>query len=157
MNQILDSNSNISRSPVTQEPRFEYRYIVKFPTDLHIPNWCFQLITKPQFKNGEWSDIEINILDFIGPKSPSKIIYEFIEKTTKEKLVFTPLPKYKKITNSSFNFTITDLDPTGIEIGEWLIEVNNIVSVDYGTCRYNSKDIQFLTVILKVKDCHHRD
>lgn len=136
-------------APIYAEPRRNNRFMVEFPHLFDIPSFTVQKINKPKlvFKNNtyEWNNISIEFIDLIGP-STSNGLFRMIEFCKDHQILMDnqrPL----------FNFTITDLDPTGVNVGSWLIEVREISSVDFGDCEYDSRDIQTCKLVIKPLNC----
>ena len=145
------------KTPVPVQPKMDNRFIVEFPEQFNIEPWVFQSITKPRITLKEktfnffniwkystvkstWSNIEMTMLDPIGPSSSAAIkdLIEFCDVNQGDTL---------------FSFTIKALDPTGIEVETWTIDVESLVSVDFGSYDYSKDGIQKITMILKPSDC----
>ena len=47
------------------EPKRNNRFIVRFPKEFKIADWCIQSITKPKYVNGEWDTIKIEFHDLV--------------------------------------------------------------------------------------------
>lgn len=130
--------------PVEQEPKRNY-FIVEFPEELNIEPYLIDKINKPKFINYKWQNIEISFIDLIGP-STSKIIYNAIN--------FFKIQKFKK-SFPLFSFNISMLDPVGEVIEKWVINVKEVVSVDFGDFSHSdSKNkIQYIKMIIQPSDC----
>jgi len=144
--------TNFRPAPMEFEPRRTNRFFVEFPHLFNILAFTVQKINKPKliFKNNtyEWSNISIEFIDLIGP-STSQGLFRMIEFCKDHQILMDnqrPL----------FNFTITDLDPTGVEIGTWLVEVKEISSVDFGDCEYDNPGLQICKLSLKPLNCTFR-
>jgi hypothetical protein len=149
---------------LTFDPKRKYGFLVEFPEELNIKPYAIQRITKPSVKFSKkeinlfniikysslkykWNNIEIELFDLIYP-STSAAVVDLIE--------FCENKKGKK-----FTFKIKVLDPfrEGIENGAgdvletWTIDVQDIVSVDFGKYDYGSKEVQKIKLILKPSDC----
>ena len=124
-------------TPSNFEPMLTNRFEVIFPKEMEIESWLFQSITKPKFRIDKWDNIYVEILDIVGP-STSKIIFDFLEKNN-----------YK----NEFEFSVFDLDPTGVRINEYKINVEEILLIDFGKFKHTKNEHQIITMILKPKNC----
>jgi len=134
--------------PVEHEPKRNHRYIVDFPENLYIEPYLVQKISRPKitFIDGkpQYSNITMELIDLIGPSTSFKI-FNMIG-LTEEKFE-------SKTTNGIFTFTLFTLDPVGVPIEKWVIEIDSVVSVDFGNCNYSDDDLQRITLVLKPSDC----
>jgi len=141
--------TNFRPAPMEFEPRRTNRFFVEFPHLFNIQAFTVQKINKPKliFKNNtyEWSNISIEFIDLIGP-STSQGLFRMIEFCKDHQILMDnqqPL----------FNFTITDLDPVGAEVGYWLIEVKGLTLVDFGDCEYDNPGLQTCKLSIKPLNC----
>jgi hypothetical protein len=114
------------------EPKLNNRFIVNFPEELDIPSWCVSKITKPEYTY-QWSPMTIVFRDPIAP-SISQRIYNILESNIKG------LPNQLK------EFNITSVDPTGVEVENWLITVDEILYVNFGVLDYSDDNLQEVTL-----------
>jgi hypothetical protein len=134
------------------EPRRENRFIVDFPFDFNIPSYAVQTITKPTltFANNEycWENIEIELIDAIGPSATQGLMnmIEYCQNYDIARVENQPL----------FSFFLSDLDPTGVNIGTWIVDVKELVLVNFGKNNYLSDELQKCRVILKPYRCRCR-
>jgi hypothetical protein len=121
------------------EPKRNNRFIVRFPKEFQIVDWCLQSITKPKLVNGEWELIKIEFNDFIDYSVSDALInmIKFLQSDDK-KLV---------------EIYLDILSQSGEVVDEWLITFNQILSVDFGDCNYDNDDIQRPILIFKPIDC----
>lgn len=145
--------ANFHQFPIAQEPKRVNRFIVTFPRVFRIESYLIQKITRPKFRlvNGsyQWDNIEVDLIDVIGPSTAHSLctMAEFCKKIKETKPDNQPL----------FSFFINDLDPTGVEIGHWIIDVGELLLIDFGNYDYNDDDgIQTCRVILKPLRCRVR-
>jgi len=61
-----------------------------------------------------------------------------------------------KVDNNGFIFYIKSLDPTGVEIYKWAVEVDGIKNVNFGSFDYISNDNVECSLTLTTKSCHLR-
>lgn len=120
------------------EPKKTNRWIVKFPSKFNIREYIIQRINKPKFIDGEWSNFNITIINIVSG-SPEPGVYKMINT--------------QPIDGSLFKFTIQDLDPTGEVVGEWEVNVSEVISVDFGDLSFESDEIQKIELVLKAKNC----
>jgi hypothetical protein len=137
---------------VAYEPRRTNRFIVDFPYMFNIPSYTVKKINKPKltFKDNTyvWSNILIEFIDLIGP-STSRGIFEMIQFCKNYQIAIDQ-------NQPLFNFTIIDLDPTGVGVGTWTIEVKEISSVDFGDCEYDNPGLQICKLSIKPLNCTFR-
>ncbi|MFW5847366.1 MAG: hypothetical protein ACOCVF_00405 [bacterium] len=124
------------------EPKTMSRFVVKFPNQFNIFDWTITKINKPKFTNGKWEDMKIVFVDPIG-LSTSKGLYNIIDF----------LKKDVNDNKSLFNIKIKLLDPTGIEIEEWVIYVEEVLTINFGELDYSNDNIQEPYLILKPLNC----
>lgn len=130
--------------PFDYEPKRQNRFFVKFPDEFGIELWKVQRINKPTlFGTTAWAYIEIGFLDPIGP-STSQQLYAVIKS----------LEKIKKGDNKTlFEFHIQSLDPTGVVVEDWLIKVEEVISIDFGYCNMDSDEMQEIIMVVQPYDC----
>lgn len=123
-------------------PHIMNRFIVRFPYEFDIPEFMIKELNKPKLINGNWSNIEILLYTLIGPSTSRCLlkIDEFAKKNSnKEKL---------------FDFTIDCLDPEGLSIEKWWIEVGSIPEIDFGYLSYSENGSVLSKLTIKPLNCH---
>jgi hypothetical protein len=149
LNTISYSRPNTNRIYVEYEPKRKNRFKVEFPNYFEIESFVVQKISKPKlnFINNDyiWENIEIELIDLIGP-STSRGIMNLIEHC---QLVHKEDNEQKIL----FNFLITDLDPVGAEVQVWIVDVKELVSVEFGTNNYEDGDVQICKILIKPQRC----
>ena len=122
------------------EPKLNYRFKVEFPQELEIPKYSVISIDKPKFVTGTndhtqgiWQPMEIIFVDLIGPSTSDAL--------------------YKLKNGGLKSLSIISLDPTGVEIEEWKIDIDYIMSIDFGNLDYGSNKIQKITMIISPSNC----
>lgn len=132
------------------EPKRRNRFKVTFPERFNIVEYSIQNITRPKFRfvNNEykWDNITVDFIDLIGPSTSGGLmtLLEFCQNNNNLKEVQRPL----------FSFLIDDLDPTGVSVETWIIDVEDLLLVDFGTLDYASQNsIQTCKLVLKPKRC----
>jgi hypothetical protein len=143
--------SNVEKiKPFNYEPKKINRFVVNFPKEFEIESWMVQKINKPRFEKNGWQDIEIDFIDTIAPSTSQKL-FKLISLKNNKKFQFVDL--FKKYKKPMFEFTISAIDPTGVEVEKWIIFVNAVVYVDFSEFNYDDDNITQLKMILKPLDC----
>lgn len=124
------------------EPKRSSRFLVEFPERFDIQSCSIQKINKPKFTDGKYENIRVDFIDPIGP-STSQRLFEMVNflKTNKS--------DNKKL----FEVKIKSLDPTGLEIEEWVVFVEKVLTINFGELDYSDDEIQKPFLILKPFDC----
>jgi hypothetical protein len=125
------------------EPKFCNRFLVEFPEQFQFVKWCVTNINKPKFTNGEWENIKVEFNDPIGP-STSQSLYRVVEYLINKK---------NSGDNSMFDIKIKSLDPTGVVIEEWIINIKEILTINFGDLDYQNNDILKPYLIIKPRYC----
>jgi len=128
---------------VNYEMKKNASFFVEFPEQFNIREWSLIKINKPKFKNGKWENIKMVFVDPIGP-STSESLFEVI-RYLKE--------KDRKNEFFLFNIAINSLDPTGVVIERWVINVADVY-IDFGDLNYKNDKIQKVRMIVKPFDCY---
>lgn len=116
------------------EPIKTNRFLLEFPEDFNIDPWCIKSIKMPKIVKRSWEDTEILIWQLI-PLTVHKNIMNMIGKT-------------------NFNINIKLLDPIGVVVGGWEINIKKVKSIDFGgVFSYSNDEIAKTTIILKTKNC----
>jgi len=111
------------------------RFIVQFDVSTGIESWMVSSITKPTYKNGVWSNIEIKLYDYVAPSTTQKI--------------FNLINSFEN--QNECSFFIHDLDLTGTEISKMQIIIDEL-NIDFGVCDYTDADgVTVITVDIKPK------
>lgn len=137
--------------PFEHEPKRNCRFATYFPTEFNIESYVIQTITKPKMKNGEWQDIELTFIDLVGPISTSHRIMNMVNVCDTRKSQQSFLEKFLCV--PLFEMSIESLDPTGVKIEKWTIDIGKIMSVDFGDLDYGSSDIQKIKLVLRPTNC----
>lgn len=128
--------------PVRFESKRNNRFLVNFPKEFNLESWAVQKINKPKFTDEKWEDIKIEFIDPIVP-STSQSLFEIINF----------LKTNKNDNEILFEIKIISLDPTGIEIEEWIIYVGKVLTINFGELSYSDNGIQQPYLILKPLKC----
>ena len=121
------------------EPKRNNRFIVRFPKEFKIADWCTQSITKPKYVNGEWDTIKIVFNDLVDYSASEGLINMIKSLQSDDK--------------NLVEIYLDILSPSGEVVDEWLITFNQILSIDFGDCNYDNDDIQSPILIFKPIDC----
>ena len=132
--------------PLHYQPKIDNLFIVEFPEYFNMPPYFIQGVTKPKLEKGKWSNITVETLDPIYPSMTSSVV---------DLIHFCELnkPSFFSKKRNLFSFSIKALDPTGLEVEEWIIDVKQLVSVDFGDFSYADKEFQKIKLIFKPSDC----
>ena len=128
---------------VTQyEPKRNNRFLVEFPEQFNVQQWSIQKINKPKFSDGEWENIKIEFVDPIAPSTSQSLfkIVEFLKTNVND-------------SKTLFDIKIKSLDPTGVEVEEWIVNVEKVLTISFGELDYGDDKIQQPYLILKPLDC----
>jgi hypothetical protein len=125
------------------EPKFCNRYLVEFPEQFQFVQWSVRTVNKPKYTNGEWENIKVEFSDPIGP-STSQSLYRVVEYLINKK---------NSGDNSMFDIKIQSLDPTGVVIEEWIINIKEILTINFGDLDYQNSDILKPYLIIKPRYC----
>jgi hypothetical protein len=123
--------------PLLYEPKRNNIFLLNFQD---IDEWRVRSITKPKYSE-RWEDITIELYDPIGPSTSQQLFNNL----PKKRGVFTRGPL--------FSFNIKSLDPTGVIIEDWLINVKRVKLIDFGNLSYDNDDIQTVKIIIEPLDC----
>jgi len=128
---------------VTQyEPKTNNRFLVEFPEQFNVHQLTVQKINKPKFTDGKWENIKIEFIDPIVP-STSQSLFKIVE------FLKTDVNNSKTL----FVFRIKALDAIGVEIEEWVVDVEKVLTINFGEFDYSDDKIQQPHIILKPLNC----
>ena len=124
------------------EPKRNNRFLVEFPKQFNIQQWSIQKINKPKFTGGNWENIKIEFVDPIGP-STSQGLFQIVEF----------LKNNKNESKCLFEIKIKSLDPTGVEVEEWVVYIGEILTINFGELDYGDDKIQQPFLVAKPLNC----
>jgi len=128
---------------VTQyELKTNNRFLVEFPSRFNVQQLTVQKINKPKFTDGKWENIKIEFIDPIAP-STSQSLFKIVE------FLKTDVNNSKTL----FVFRIKALDAMGLEIEEWVVDVEKVLTINFGEFDYGDDRIQQPYIILKPLNC----
>ena len=122
--------------PITYEPTVSNSFILKFPTEMGIQSWIVKSVSAPKFIDGKWDNTIVslkNINDEIAPppRGARKLLWE-----------------------KNFNITIEFLNAHGVTLQKWLIEIEKVISIDFGgILSYEKDEINTIDIVMKTKNC----
>jgi hypothetical protein len=128
---------------VTQyEPKKNDRFLVEFPEQFNVQQWAIQKINKPKFTDGKWENIKIVFNDPITPSTSQSLfkIVEFLKINVNDSKIL-------------FNIKIKSLDPTGVEVEEWVIDVEKVLTINFGEFDYSDNTMQQPYMVIKPLNC----
>ena len=142
--------------PIDHELQRKGRFVVKFLGDSRIPQWLVQSINIPTIENNKLGNIEIEFINIIGIPINGYIldIINDGKKILKDRNILIKIlnklfPKIHKVKPYLFSIEIIAIDPTGIEIEKWCVDITKIISVDFGSFYYGLNDCCTTRVILE--------
>lgn len=138
---------NINDLKQPYEPKLKNRFKVTFPESIGIPSYTVASITKPIYSaiGLTWGDMTIKLWDPIAP-SVAVQLHLLIQEGLESK-------RTNIYEDSLFKFTIEGLDPAGITIEMWEIDVAIITGVDFGVCDSKSEKFNMITLRLRPSKC----
>lgn len=158
--------------PMEQEPKRNNRFVVEFPTEFGIESFLVQSVTRPKLTISQveipymntsyniagkhsWEDFTITLIDVIGPSTTQGVMNMIMHcKTQKLNFLKEELEGNSDFRNRIlFTFSIKSLDPTGVEVEIWTVDVEELLAVDFGNCNYSDSSLQMITVKLKPHRC----
>ena len=116
------------------------RFVVVFPEKFEIQSYLVQKVNKPKMLHGVWQDFYFEFIDVVADSISPKIM---------DMLNYCNLNRNSPL----FTMVLVGLDPFGIEIERWTVQVSEIVSVDFGEYDYGNDDMQMVKVILRPSIC----
>lgn len=128
----------IDKKPLPYEPKMGNRFILTFPKHFNINDWQVQNVYLPTYRSSinpfknKWSDLEVEFIDIV-PINLNKLFLN--QKDTKD-----------------FNIKVTMLDPTGVEVETFMVEIKKISQIFLGRLSYSDTNIKKIFVNFKVKD-----
>lgn len=134
----IPTSSNNMLESVSYEAHRKFRYKVFLPQEFMCVPEAIQQVALPTFTNcgcwfrNPWSDLELRIIQFIGPDA----LYAF----------------HKNMKLKNFTIKIEQLDPINIAISTWIIKCQKITSMDYGSLTYQDEGFNDFVVRFKVVD-----
>jgi hypothetical protein len=135
----------VGSANIEYEPKRKSRFVVEFPDDFELPSYLVSYVTKPKLNiHYEWCDMEIRFIDIIGPSTSHKL-YELAKICLDKK-------KLHNEDSELFNFSIFQLDPTGIRVEQWIIEVKDI-EINFGNLDYSSDELSEVKMKIIPRDC----
>jgi hypothetical protein len=124
------------------EPKRNNRFLVQFPEQFNVQQWSIKKINKPKFTDGKWEDIKIEFVDPIAPSTSQSLfkIVEFLKTNVNDSKIL-------------FEIKIKSLDPTGVEVEEWVVNVEKVSTINFGELDYGDDKIQQPYLVLKPLNC----
>ncbi len=130
--------------PLDRDFKFELKttnnFVVELPEQFDIKSWTVVSSNKPKFTNGEWEDIKIVFNDYLAC-STSQGLFNMVN------FLKTSTGKNK------FQIKLKSLDPTGVVVEQWVINVKNVLTINFGELDHRTSSYQKLTLIVKPLNC----
>lgn len=151
----------ILKMPLTYEPLKQNRWIMRFPSDLGIQEWCMKSARRPKITQNtneikflntrtmvlgsyQWDDIQITLRDPIGP-STSQALMEWVRLHSES---VTGRQGYAA--GYKRDVELDMLDPTGVVVSKWILKNVFLGDVDFGTLDYDQDTLMEITATLKM-------
>lgn len=117
------------------EPKKNNRWIVNFSPELGLENWVVQMIDRPVITAGydgkiTIKDINVTLIDPIGPSSSEKVYKCLMDKTI-------------------FSYTLEMLDPVNKGVEKWEMSDCIIKQADFGVLSYLDDRITTIKLIIE--------
>ena len=126
----------IHTQPLIYEPIRNNRFVVKFPSEIGIQSWTVDSISTPNIINGKWNNTNVNIMNLISENTPIRVLDNLLK-------------------NKNFDVTFEFLDPTGVSIQKWIINIKKVISIDFGgLIEYGNDKINIISIVMETKKCN---
>jgi hypothetical protein len=154
----------LMKMPIPYEPKRQNRFIMRFPSSLGINEWFVESTSRPKVKINSveipflntstyvagrfnWEELSVKFRDPIGP-SASQAVMEWIRlcaESVTGRMGYAA--GYKK------NVDLEMLDPTGVVVEKWILEVAFLTGYDGGSLSYDSDKIAGITSSIRMDRC----
>jgi len=154
----------LMKMPVPYEPKKQNRFILRFPSSLGINEWFVITASRPKIAIGEveipflntstwvagrftWDAIDVTFKDPIGP-SAAQALMEWVRlhaESVTGRMGYAA--GYKK------DIELEMLDPTGVVVEKWILQVSMLTNVNYGSLDYSAEDIAEITATIRMDRC----
>lgn len=131
-----NNNFNVK---VYYEPIRRNRFFVEFPDFININNFVVQACSLPKLKNGVWEPIVFYFINYINT-SVAQSLYKLIT-------------SLEDITIENTYIFIYALDPTGVKVQRWNIQIEYIKDIDFGYFDNGDDTIQKPHMVIQPKNC----
>ena len=122
--------------PQQFEPMRTNRFLVELPVQFEIPSHFITEANRPIFNvhTRSWESFQIKIVTPVAPSISERLLYVQNNYT-------------------HFTFQIKILDPTGVVVEHWGIDVESY-TIDYGHLNYNEDNILCATITINPSNCY---
>lgn len=131
------------------EPLRNNRYTIEFIPSFDIPVHFIHRISRPSYTlHKGWEDI---IIDFYDPVAPSisQALLPFMNYCREH-----GIPQNAPAdTRPLFTILINALDPTGVTVSSWYINVQNLEALTWSEFDYDNQDLANIRMRLSVLNC----
>lgn len=116
------------------EPKLSNRFVVKIDD---IPSYVIKSVSRPSITrnwlgNFVWNPVDLVLYDPITPSSADAVMSKIIKK-------------------SNWNFNVMILGPVGDNVEEWRVECPYLISSNFSSLDWSSKENLLIYIKLKVK------
>jgi hypothetical protein len=137
-------NENNVFVSMEKEPARKNLFIIKFPEEIKIDSDVIQKCSSPSMviDNGsyKWNDIKMEFIDLLMGNPVREGLIRLME-------------CFKNKSDEDFLITIEMLDPTGVTVSKWTIDVLSINFIDFGDMDYSNSGLKICTLTLTPKTC----
>ena len=154
----------IRPTPILNEPKRVNRFVLEFPTELGFESWQVQTSGRPAFKQNAvavemmnttfhvagkytWDPITITFMDTIG-KSAGQTTIEWVRLSSES---ITGRQGYAA--GYMKNIVLKDVDPTGVEIGKWVLYNCMITEASWGENNLGEDGLQMVSITVQPQYC----
>jgi hypothetical protein len=119
------------KSPMAYEPFRPNRWILSFPDDFNLPEYCVNKVSKLKHYSegkGSWRKLTITLYDIMGVTVTKNLL--------------------DNLNHAPIRVTLKKLDPTGVSV-ETIEIFSKTVDINFGEFDYASDGISKIKVILK--------
>lgn len=126
-----------SEEAVTYTPKLNNRFTVKFDDSINIPSYVVESLTLPSWRCGGWEPMQFTLCDPVTPSTALTLCGVLqADDSDRERSV-----------------TIKHLGEKGEVVGSWLVEFNEIQSVEFGSVDYFSGQAIKIDVVILPDNC----
>lgn len=154
----------LSRMPLEYEPLRNNRFLMRFPSDLGIQEMWVASTSRPTISQSEteipfintstwvvgrytWDSITITVRDPIGP-SASQAIMEWVRLHSE-----SVSGRQGYAVSYKRDLVLSMLDPTGVEVSQWIIKNAFITNASGGDLSYDDDGLSTWTITVRPDYC----
>lgn len=124
--------------PLDYEPKRANRFVLYFPEEMNIAPWAVQSVSMPRLEIGlfnrkSWSDMEVTMLDPIGPSTTT--------------IIFDQLMNAK-----NFSVRLEMLDPSGVPVQVFRISIASLKNYENSIFNQNDDALSTIRLTFNIKN-----